>query len=463
MLKKNLKKYIVFQIWGNEPLFLIGLIENIKLSKIIYPDWKVRVYYNNIPDHFLIRLKKFNIELLSEKVNDKIKYQIWRILPLFDKRVDIFICRDADSRLNYREKAAVDDWLESEKPLHIMRDHPTGHKTLILAGMCGFNNPIIKKTLKLKDSNLIHQLKLNDSDTDQEFLRKTIFPFFSMNHLAHDKYGHFDYGCERDFPPVDISKKSISNFVGEVHDYYNNPINWSVKNKLKALDLDSVKCCEIYGFKVPIQLVCINLERSAENDHDYIQHYHPKLGDKKINKGLINLQQSLNDYVDKNKINSDKINSLSVNIKKCISHLANIDTIHKLSEKNKIDIQSFISKNDEKSSKNMEKIIDMEQKLKENKNLIESIKLEFKEKFITINTSCLSIDNNMKTSQLKIDEHTVLYKQIEKYKSDIQSLQKTVVILKNNQFYIRGFIFSVSTILLSAFGIYYKEYLNYYL
>ena len=75
---------------------------------------------------------------------NKIKFQNWRILPLFDKKVDVFICRDADSRLSYREKAAVDEWLESNKALHIMRDHPKGHKTIMLAGMCGFNNNIIR-------------------------------------------------------------------------------------------------------------------------------------------------------------------------------------------------------------------------------------------------------------------------------------------------------------------------------
>jgi len=463
MLKKNLKKYIVFQIWGNNPLFLIGMIENIKLATIIYPSWKVRIYYSDIPDHFLIRLKKCNIELISEKINDKIKYQIWRILPLFDKRVDIFICRDADSRLNYREKAAVDDWLESEKPLHIMRDHPIGHKTLILAGMCGFNNIIIKKTIKIKDSSLIHQLRLNDVDSDQEFLRKIIFPFFSSNHLAHDKYSHFEYGCERDFPPIDPSKRIISNFVGEVHDFYNNPINWNVKKKLKNLNLDNVKCCEIYGFKIPTQLECIKLEKNTENDHDYFQNYHPKLSDKKIHKNVVQIQQTLENCKKKDNKNLERINGLDINIKKCMSHLANIENLNKKSEKNKNEIKALNSNIDRRFSEKFEKITNIEKILGENKNLIESIKLEFKEKINTINTSCLNIGNNMKTSQLKIDEHTVLYQQIETYKNDIQSLQKTIKHLKNNQFYIKGFIFSVSTIFLSSVGIYYKEYLNHYL
>ena len=120
------------------------MIENIKLANIIYPTWNIRIYYDNVPNSWLEIISKYKIDLIKEKFNCNIQFQIWRILPLYDKKVDIFICRDADSRLNFREKATVDEWLVSKKPLHIMRDHPTGHKSLILAGMCGFNNKIIK-------------------------------------------------------------------------------------------------------------------------------------------------------------------------------------------------------------------------------------------------------------------------------------------------------------------------------
>ena len=311
MLNKKLKKYIVFQIWGDNPLFLIGLIENIKLSPQIYPQWKVRIYYNNVPKHWLLRIKQFPVELVKEMYNDKIQFQIWRILPLFDKGVDVFICRDADSRINYREKAAVDDWLESDKPLHIMRDHPSGHNTKILAGMCGFNNCIIRKTIKLKDSNLIHQLKLNDRDTDQEFLRKVIFPFFSHNHIAHDKYNHFNYGCERDFPPTDPSKRKICNFVGEVHDYYNNTINWHVKTKLQLLNLDTVRCCEIYGFKIPTELECLKLEISTKCNHDPFTSYYPRLLDKKFNTVINNNKKMIETLRLDNQTHLENIRELS--------------------------------------------------------------------------------------------------------------------------------------------------------
>mgnify|MGYP006292180853 FL=1 len=44
--------------------------------------------------------------------------------------------RDADSVLNIRERAAVDDWLASGAAFHVMRDHPV-HCDLMLAGMGG--------------------------------------------------------------------------------------------------------------------------------------------------------------------------------------------------------------------------------------------------------------------------------------------------------------------------------------
>ena len=47
-------------------------------------------------------------------------------------QVDVFASRDLDSRINAREVAAVNEWLEnSTQPLHAMRDHPN-HSTSLL-------------------------------------------------------------------------------------------------------------------------------------------------------------------------------------------------------------------------------------------------------------------------------------------------------------------------------------------
>ena len=41
-----------------------------------------------------------------------------------DFQVSTMLCRDLDSRIIPREVEAVNEWLESEKSLHVMRDHP---------------------------------------------------------------------------------------------------------------------------------------------------------------------------------------------------------------------------------------------------------------------------------------------------------------------------------------------------
>ena len=91
----------------------------------------------------------------------KVFGMIWRFLPLADPTVDILVSRDLDSRLvitscfrrlqeiylvedflsyfcrfSLREKCAVSDWITSDLPFHIMRDHPA-HGTYILGGMWG--------------------------------------------------------------------------------------------------------------------------------------------------------------------------------------------------------------------------------------------------------------------------------------------------------------------------------------
>ena len=40
-------------------------------------------------------------------------YDYGRFLPLLDPLVSVMVSRDLDSRLTAREKAAVEDWLES--------------------------------------------------------------------------------------------------------------------------------------------------------------------------------------------------------------------------------------------------------------------------------------------------------------------------------------------------------------
>ena len=45
--------------------------------------------------------------------------------------MDVYACRDLDSRFSAREVSAVKEWLASGQPIHAMRDHPA-HTTPLL-------------------------------------------------------------------------------------------------------------------------------------------------------------------------------------------------------------------------------------------------------------------------------------------------------------------------------------------
>jgi len=40
-----------------------------------------------------------------------------------DSTVDRYIIHDVDSRLNSRDRIAIEEWITSKYPIHIVRDH----------------------------------------------------------------------------------------------------------------------------------------------------------------------------------------------------------------------------------------------------------------------------------------------------------------------------------------------------
>ena len=132
-----MKKIISFSLWGDDPKYTIGAIENIKLCNEIYPNWTCRFYIGNIPSNiYKIIENEENVEIINMGESGDWTSMFWRFYPASEPDVDIFIVRDTDSRLSMREKYAVDEWISSNKGLHIMRDHPY-HNSLIMGGMWG--------------------------------------------------------------------------------------------------------------------------------------------------------------------------------------------------------------------------------------------------------------------------------------------------------------------------------------
>ena len=124
-------KLITFSLFGDNPLYCVGAVENARLAKEIYPDWKARFYVaQDVPSMYLDAIEEYDAEIIHCEKKNAYDGLNWRFRPLYDPSVEFWISRDADSRLSWREKNAVDEWLVSGKTAHsIGRQKIEIHKT----------------------------------------------------------------------------------------------------------------------------------------------------------------------------------------------------------------------------------------------------------------------------------------------------------------------------------------------
>jgi len=198
-----MKKIISFSLWGSNPVYAIGAVRNAELAKEIYPDWICRFYIGkSVPVEIIDSLvKKNNTEVFIMNEAGDWTGMFWRFYPASEPDVEVVISRDTDSRLNLREKAAVDEWLAGDKDFHIMRDHPY-HTTEILGGMWGVRGSLLSNMTSM----ILDYTKGDFWQVDQNFLKERVYPLVKTHACVHDEF--FE---KRAFPTIRTSKR----FVGQ--------------------------------------------------------------------------------------------------------------------------------------------------------------------------------------------------------------------------------------------------------
>jgi len=222
-----MKKIISFSLWCQDNpmdgykyqthnMYCRGAIRNLEIQQNegIFKDWTLRFYINStVPKDVQDKLTELGGELV-DMTGSNIPGMFWRFLAIEDKTVDIFECRDTDSRISKRDEDAVNDFIQSDKILHVMRDHPH-HYYKILGGMWGFKNNMID---------------VNFSEMLHKFLRKRKYRFKRMDDmkfldelydkmvgriLGHDHF--FKFPENKSYPNFEF-KNEYYPFIGEIHD-----------------------------------------------------------------------------------------------------------------------------------------------------------------------------------------------------------------------------------------------------
>jgi hypothetical protein len=208
-----MKKIISFSLWGDIPRYTEGAIRNAELALEVYSDWICRYYIGkNTPIEIIGRLNEFdNTELYIMNEPGDWTGMFWRFCAASDLDVDVMISRDVDSRLTLREKFAVDEWLESDKDFHIMRDHPY-HNAPILGGMWGVRNGLLLDMVE----DIAKYSKGDFWQVDQNFLRECVYSKIKDEAFVHDEY------FEKNLFPVE---RESGYFVGQAFDENDELLN----------------------------------------------------------------------------------------------------------------------------------------------------------------------------------------------------------------------------------------------
>lgn len=206
-----MKKVISFSLWGSNPDYTLGAIKNAILAKIYYPDFECWFYIHKdtVPNEIIDNLLKLDNSVIIFKEGDltTCKPMMWRFKAIDEPDVEVMMCRDTDTRILLREKLAVDQWLNSNKLFHIMRDHPD-HNFKILGGMFGTKKiPIINNWNSIM-SNII---QISEKSYDQDFLSNYIYDTIKDNSLIHANFNNYEDHAMK-FP---IEYDNEYRFVGE--------------------------------------------------------------------------------------------------------------------------------------------------------------------------------------------------------------------------------------------------------
>jgi tetratricopeptide (TPR) repeat protein len=197
-----LRNIIAFSLFGDKPRYCETAMLNVRKAGQLLPQWTCRFYVDEtVPLAVRTRLQHLGaqVQLMDERDRVELSGLMWRFLVMQDPDVDRFLLRDADSLISFREVAAVQEWLQSGRYFHLMRDYYT-HTELLLAGMVGGSGGVFKNIRQLMVRFIKDGQYSSKRVVDQHFLRYCVWPTVRQSLLSHDSM--FDFKDAQPFPSL---------------------------------------------------------------------------------------------------------------------------------------------------------------------------------------------------------------------------------------------------------------------
>jgi hypothetical protein len=180
--------------------YTYNTVANILIAQKLFPDWKLYVYYDNSLKsniiNFLLKSKNVVAKDMTNHWLSNCDKMMWRNLAIDDDLIDIVCIRDCDGWLSYREKVILEDWIKTDKDMHIIRDH-CWHGGKIGGGLWGRKNSLkLNIEEKMKEYFTNNKSHISHSGEDQDFLTDNYYEKFKDNTVVYigeqyDAYGRY--------------------------------------------------------------------------------------------------------------------------------------------------------------------------------------------------------------------------------------------------------------------------------
>lgn len=181
-------KLVSYSLYGTNPKYLSGILRNSEQVRDLLPNWQMRVYCSSdVPVETISALVENGCQVILQENHWHPNGMFWRYLPIGEDGISNIAFRDADSRIFPRDVTALDEWIDSNLPVHIIRDHPY-HQTPILGGLWGINSERVKM---LDFWSLATEFTIEFGE-DQRFLSRYVYPRVHTHAFIHDEYFAFE-------------------------------------------------------------------------------------------------------------------------------------------------------------------------------------------------------------------------------------------------------------------------------
>lgn len=163
--------------------YLRGLLINIRLNKLLFPDFIVRLHTDSHTfEGFKELFDSLPIQIVICDNAPLTLSMLWRMKPCFDTNVNLVLCRDLDSPPTYREAQAVQYWMNKDKAAHAITDS-ISHDVPMLGGMIGFKRIYFKDYTGFDswESMVNTGMDWSKKGMDQTFLTQKVYPCFAKH------------------------------------------------------------------------------------------------------------------------------------------------------------------------------------------------------------------------------------------------------------------------------------------